>query len=327
MGAVAALEVLVPGPLTTVQDLGRFGFGRYGVAQSGALDAFSLRIGNLLVGNPEGEAVIEITLMGFRARALTDLAVAVTGGDLQPHVNDRPVRTWSSHLLHEGDLLSFKRLENGCRAYLALGGGILLPPVLESKSTNLSSGFGGLQGRPLRKGDVLSSGSPQRFLEAAGRVSDPEILPRYGRDWTLRVILGPQDEDFLPDVRQNFLSSSFQVSTHSDRTGIRLKGPQIQRRAGLSESIISEGVVPGTIQVPGDGQPIIILGETVTGGYRKIATVITADLPLLGQMKPGDSVCFRIVKVEEAVRILLEREEKIQAFKDSLLHKNKRTSR
>jgi antagonist of KipI len=315
LGIIATLEILMQGPLSTVQDLGRPGFARYGVPPSGALDSFSLRVANLLVGNPEGEAGIEITVMGLKVRAIADLAIAVTGGDLQPQVNDNPLEMWRSHILREGDILSFRGPRSGCRAYLAVGGGISVDPVMGSRSTNLSSRFGGFQGRPLRKGDILSSGSPHFHLKVGKRILSPEWIPRYAGDWLLRVISGPQQDDFTETVRGLFLSSVFTVTPQSDRTGIRLAGPAVERKDGVPESIISEGVIPGAIQIPGDGQPIIILVETVTGGYRKIATVITADLPLLGQVKPGDRVKFNEVSLEEASEVLGEQEERIERFK------------
>jgi len=318
MGAVKALEILSPGPLTTVQDLGRYGYGRYGVAPSGALDSFSLRVANLLVGNPEDEAGLEITLLGLKVQALTDLSVAVTGGDLQPWLNEKILKMWCLHTIRKGDILSFKAPKSGFRSYLALGGGICVPTVMGSKSTNLSSGFGGLKGRPLKKGDILLSDSPYLYLEEIERAFDPKRVPAYPKDWVIRVLFGPQDDHFTREGRNLFLNSSFKVTSQSDRTGIRLAGPPIQTREGMEDSIISEGVICGTIQVPGDGQPIIILGETVTGGYRKIATVISADLPLLGQVKPGDQIRFCEVSMEKALQSFREVEEMITQFREGL---------
>ncbi len=318
MEALEALEIDVPGPLTTVQDIGRFGYGRYGVAQSGAVDPFALRVANLLVGNPEQAAGLEMTLMGIRAEVLTDVAVAVTGGDLRPLLNGNPMEMWRSHLLHQGDTLAFRGLRSGCRAYLAIGGGLALPFVLGSRSTNLTTNFGGFNGRSLKKGDILRAKDPRGSLKAVGRGVDPDLLPDYGKSWTLRVLWGPQNEDFSTRAQGTFLEGPFRVSPQSDRTGIRLLGPLIEKRPEKPASIISEGVIPGTIQVPPDGRPIIILGETVTGGYRKIATVMTADLSRLGQIKPGDAVHFEQVSVEEAVAILQGTEEKLERFRRSL---------
>ena len=319
MGSIKAFEILFPGPLTTVQDLGRFGYGRYGVASSGALDSFSLRIANLLVDNPEDEACLEITLMGLIAKALTDLSIAVTGADLRPHLDEKPLGMWRSHILRKGEIISFKGPKSGCRAYLAIGGGIDAPPVMGSKSTNISSRFGGFQGRPLQKGDRLMSDSPNLHLKAEGRAFDPVWIPTYPKEWVLRVVLGPQHDHFTEEAKLLFLSSLFKVTSQSDRTGIRLAGPVIQRKKGIEESIISEGVVSGAIQVPGDGQPIIILGETVTGGYRKIGTVISADLPLLGQMKPEERVRFQEVTMDEAFQALRKAEGAIRSFNEIVL--------
>jgi biotin-dependent carboxylase-like uncharacterized protein len=311
-----SLEVLAPGPLTTVQDLGRPGFGRYGVPPSGALDTFSLRIANLLVGNAEGEAGLEITLMGLRVKALTDLNVAVTGGDLQPQCNNTPLEMWRSHRVRRGDILLFKAPRKGCRAYLAAGGGIAVPSVLASKSTNCASHFGGLEGRPLRKGDILTANQPQRHLADAGRALRASMIPHYSKQWLLRVLFGPQEDDFTNQGKELFLHAPFEVTPQSDRTGIRLSGHPVERKQRLPESIISEGVVSGTVQVPGDAQPIIILVETITGGYRKIATVITADLPRLGQIKPGDQVRFQAVSLEQALEALEHMEAIIARLKE-----------
>ena len=318
MGSIETLEVLSPGPLTTVQDLGRFGFGRYGVAPSGALDSFSLRIGNLLVGNQEDEACLEITLFGLKLKALTDAVISITGADIQPQLNGAPLAMWCSHILRKGDILFFRGLKTGCRAYLALGGGIIVPSVLRSKSTNLSTNFGGMKGRPLQKGDFLYSDSPHVHIMAGGRSLNPKCVPSYPKDWVLRAVFGPQDDHFPEEAKNLFQQSYFEVTLDSDRTGIRLAGPAIQRKEGIEESIISEGVVKGTIQVPGDGQPIIILGELVTGGYRKIATVITADLPFLGQIKPGDRVRFKKISLEDAYHAFTEAEGIIKRFREGL---------
>ena len=311
------LEILSPGPLTTIQDRGRFGFGQYGVPPSGALDAFSLRVGNLLVGNEEGEACLEITLMGLVVRALEDLVVAVTGADLDTRLNGDVVAMWQSRLMKKGERLSFKGPKSGCRAYLAVGGGICVPFVMGSRSTNLSARFGGLEGRPLQRGDVLASASPHLHLRAGGWSLFPDFIPTYLSDGVIRILPGPQDHHFLPGSWDRFLTTPFKVTGHADRTGIRLAGASIDTRADMRESILSEGVVPGAIQVPGDGQPIIILNETVTGGYRKIATVISADLPLLGQLKPGDTVRFVRVSVEEAFTAFRNMEDMIAGLKFS----------
>ena len=318
MAIVAVMEVKSSGPLTTIQDRGRFGFGRYGVAPSGALDGVAMRIANLLVDNPEEEAVLEITLPGFSATILTDVVMAVTGADLGWRKNRQTLGMWQSQRFHKGDEIAFSEMNTGCRAYLSVGGGWEVPRIMGSKSTNLSSAFGGLDGRPLQKGVVLWTASPQLFLGAAGRKFDLNAVPAYRGCWELRVVLGPQDDHFDADAQDLFLNSDYRLSTHSDRTGIRLLGAKISAKEGMAESILSEGVVAGTVQIPGDGQPIILLGETVSGGYRKIATVITADLHLLGQILPDDHIRFQAVTMREARQALWRLEDMIGRFRDSL---------
>ena len=316
MATVKTLEILTPGPLTTVQDCGRFGFGRFGVPQSGAADTFSLRIGNLLVGNPENEAALEITVVGPNIMALADAAIAITGADIRPEINGQPIQMWRSHLLRKGGVLSFKGRRSGCRAYLAVGGGISVPVVMGSRSTNLAAGFGGLHGRPLKKGDVLCSESPAAHLKTEATTLDRAFIPSYATGRRLRVIPGPQDHHFTDPAKELFFSSRFRVTPQSDRAGIRLAGPRIEVRQGLEASILSEGIVPGAIQVPGDAQPIILLSETVTGGYRKIATVISADLHLSGQLTPGDTVQFVEVSIDTAETLLREMERLISRFRN-----------
>jgi antagonist of KipI len=318
MAVIETIEVLSPGPLTTLQDIGRFGYGRYGVPPSGALDTFSLRAANVLVENNENEACLEITMFGLRISALRDVAIAVTGGDLRPFLNDTPLSMWTSLILKKGDTLSFRGMKDGCRSYLAIGGGFFMDEIMGSRSTNLSSGFGGLGGRELIKGDVLSSNSPHLHLKVEERWYPQDLIPRYRKQWHLRVIFGPQDDQFTQEGKNTLLNSPYQVRHQSDRTGIRLSGSLIERRLEVQESIISEGVISGAIQVPGDGQPIIILVEIVTGGYRKIATVITADLSLLGQIKPGDMVTFEEISLDDAYEALQEMEERIKGFKKKI---------
>lgn len=313
MAAVVGIEVLSPGLQTTIQDLGRFGFGRYGVPPSGALDSFALRIANRLVDNPEDQACLETTLMGLRLKALSDVCIAVTGANLQPQVNKRPLEMWRSHVLKKDEILSFAGPESGCRAYVAFGGKLKVLSLLGSLSTNLPAGFGGFEGRSLQKGDMLQVESSQLKLAAAGRKIRSRWIPDYPGTWTLRIVWGPQDGDFSDEAKRIFSHSPYAVASQSDRTGIRLRGALLERKGDMAESIISEGLIAGCIQVPGDGKPIIILGETVTGGYRKIATVVSADLPLLGQIKPGDEVFFEPISIDAAQRALLKMEDRIKA--------------
>jgi len=317
MAGVKLLEILFPGIQTSVQDLGRFGYGHYGVAPSGALDSFALRIANLLVDNRADQACIETMLLGPVIKALDDVVIAVTGGNLQPRRNKQPIEMWRSQLLKKDDILSFSSCLGGFRAYIAVAGGIGVPPVMGSRSTNLSSSFGGLQGRTLEKNDILISENNCQHMKTGARRLEPALIPIYPSNWLLRVIWGPQDDHFPNASRDRFLSATYKMLSDSDRTGIRLEGAAIRHKADISASIISEGVISGSVQIPGDGKPIIILGETVTGGYRKIATVISADLPLLGQIKPGDDVHFKAVSLEQARQALAAVEEKVHAFEEN----------
>ena len=316
MEKVEVFEVLEPGILTTIQDLGRYGFSQFGVPPSGALDTFSLRIGNLLVGNREEEAGLEVTIMGLKLRVTREITIAITGGDLFPTLNGEPLDRWRTHLLVEGDVVAFKKVRAGCRAYLAISGGFVVPKLMGSKSTYLSGRFGGLEGRRLRRGDALYTSDIPAPLDKLGLRFPSDWIPPLGEATHLRVIPGPQDHHFTKNGFETFYSASYQVTPQCDRMGIRLEGPKIERRPDVEDSIISEGLISGAIQVPGDGKPIIILTELVTGGYTKIATVISTDLPKVAQLKPGDRVRFEPISIEEALLVLREQEERLMAFKN-----------
>ncbi len=316
MEGIEAFEVLEPGMLTTIQDLGRYGFSQFGVPPSGALDIFSFRVANLLVGNPEGEACLETTIMGFKLKALKEVVIAVTGGDLSPTQNGEPMEMWRTHLLVEGDVIRFGKVRTGCRAYLAMGGGFVVPKIMGSQSTYLSGKFGGLEGRALKKGDLLYSLHLQSPLSKLGLRFPGEWIPSLEKEVPLQVVPGPQDHHFTEKGFQTFYSSSYQVTPQCDRMGVRLEGPKIERRSDVEESIISEGLLSGAIQVPGNGKPIIILTELVTGGYTKIATVISTDLTKVAQLKPGDRVRFTPISIEEAHQLIRQREEWLRSFKE-----------
>ena len=318
MEGIVTFEVLEPGILTTVQDLGRYGLAQFGVPPSGASDSFSLRAANLLVGNQENEACLEITIMGLKLRALREAVISITGGDLSPLLNGDPLEMWKTHLLVEGDVISFKAPRSGCRAYLAFAGGISVPVVMGSRSTCLSGKFGGLDGRPLRRGDRLSVPDVPMPMNRLGFRFPDEWVPRFKKEACLKVIPGPQNLHFTEGGFQTFSSAVYRVTPQCDRTGVRLDGPKIERRPDVEESIISEGLVPGAIQVPGDGKPMVILTEVVTGGYTKIATVISTDLTNVAQLKPGDPVRFEPVSIKEAHRLLREQEERLRGFASSV---------
>lgn len=321
MERIEAFEILEPGVLTTVQDLGRYGFSQFGVPPSGALDTFSFRVGNLLVGNQEEEASLETTIMGLKLKALREVVIAITGGDLFPTLNGESLEMWRTHLLVEGDVVTFKKIRSGCRAYLTLNGGFILPKIMGSRSTYLSGRFGGFQGRALKRGDILYALDRPPSLNKLGLRFPSDWIPSFEKEVILRVIPGPQNHHFTEKGSQTFFSSAYQVTPQCDRMGVRLEGPKIERRPDVEESIISEGLISGVIQVPGDGKPIIILTELVTGGYTKIATVISTDLTKVAQLKPGNQVRFEPISIEKAHHLLKEQEERLKEFKEFIEHR------
>lgn len=295
------LTVIEPGLLTTVQDLGRRGCERFGVPGSGALDEYALRAANALVGNPPDAAGLEITLVGPRLRASEPCLIAVGGADLRLRVHGQSLPCWMAIFVRRGWEIGFEGRRSGCRAYLAVAGGIDVPPVMGSRSTYLRGGFGGFQGRALRAGDVLPVGAPALSLtDRAGRRLPARARPPYRSSPILEVILGPQNDRFADEGIAAFLSGEYAVGQTSDRMGYRLEGPIIRHRSGAD--IVSDGVALGAVQVPASGQPIVMMADRqTTGGYAKIATVVRADIPLLAQCVPGESrVRFRETSVEAA---------------------------
>jgi len=316
LGKLEAFEVLEPGILTTVQDLGRYGFSQFGVPPSGALDPFSSRAANLLVGNRDEEPCLETTIMGLKLKAIREIVVAITGGALSPTLNGESLEMWRTHLLVEGDVIAFKSVQKGCRAYLAINGGFVATKIMGSSSTYLSGKFGGLEGRALRRGDILYTPDRPSPLNKIGLRFPNDLIPPFEKEVLVRVIPGPQDHHFTERGFQTFCTTSYQVTRQCDRMGVRLEGSKIERRSDVEESIISEGLISGAIQVPGDGKPIIILTELVTGGYTKIATVISTDLTKVAQLKPGDRVRFEPISIEEAHQLLREQEGSLKEFKE-----------
>ena len=307
-------EVIQPGAYTTVQDRGRFSYQQFGVPVCGVVDSFAYRVANTLVGNFQGQAALEATIFGPTLKVLNQGFIAVTGGNLSPLINNNPLPMWKSIAIHTDDILQFKGVKSGCRAYIAVAGGIHVPLVMGSRSTYVAGKIGGINGRPLAAGDRLSKG------EGAGKAGNrvpSDLIPIYSDDIEIRVILGPQDDYFSQGI-DKFFASTFKVSTKADRMGYRLEGSPIMQRKAIEKSIISEPSVPGGIQVPPDGQPIILLVEQTVGGYTKIATVISSDIGKVGQAKPGDQIHFRQVEIDKAHQILKEDEEKIEVIKKSL---------
>lgn len=310
--SVTTLEILDPGLLTTVQDRGRYGYQRYGVPVSGAMDQFALRMANLMAGNDQDAAALEVTVRGPQIEFQASTWIAVTGADISPELDGQPLPMWESVEIGEGSVLAFGDLRDGMRAYVAVRGGIDVPMVMGSRSTYLKGGFGGLDGRALQVGDSLSALPADLDSAPPKRLPKDYTAPVYGGIHRLRVVPGPQDHAFDSNALSKFLTSRYRVHTDSDRMGYMLDGPKIDHVEGAD--IVSDGNPPGAVQIHGDGIPRILLADRgTTGGYTKIATVISADLPGLAQALPGQSVSFQQVTVEEAREALQEQESVIRS--------------
>jgi antagonist of KipI len=299
------------GLFTTIQDLGRYGYQRYGVSVSGAMDRTALRIGNRLAGNPDGAAGVEVTLHGFELELIGDAIIAITGADLSPTVNGGSVPMWTAVPVRRGDRLQFNSRRQGCRSYVCVSGGIDVPLAFGSRSTDIRAGIGGLDGRRLAKGDYLFFGNPA--CEAT-RLSDRPFplhaRPLYPAEPVLRVIPGPQADRFSTRAIERLFSSPYAISPDSDRMGFRLDGaPILPRRSG---ELISDATASGTIQVPADRRPILLMADCqTTGGYPKIASVMTADMAHAAQVAPGDRIRFGPTTVEEALLLCRQEREKL----------------
>ena len=297
---MSVLSVQDGGPLTTIQDAGRFGHLRVGIPTSGPMDRDAFLLANRLVGNPDDAAALECTLIGPRLELTDARVIAVTGADMAPTVNGAAIPMWEAVPVKAGDVLRLGPARAGVRAYVAVAGGLDTPRVLGSRSTYVRGRLGGLGGRAIRKGDGLPLGAapaarPRRLR--AGRA------PAYGSEATVAVTLGPQDDRFTAAGIAALLEGPYELLPQSDRMGARLKGPFIEHTRG--HDIVSDGVPMGGIQVIGDGQPIVLLADRQSaGGYTKIATVCSFDLPRIAQLKPGGRLAFRRVTVAEAHAML-----------------------
>jgi antagonist of KipI len=309
------------GFLTSVQDLGRTGFRQFGVSTSGALDPFALRVANLLVGNDEGAAGLEITLGGLQLRFEDERIVAWSGGEFDVQIGSRALPAGHVAHLQPGDELKFGRAQIGCRCWLTISGGIDAPVVLGSRSTDLRANFGGIEGHALRDGDVIPlskwPGSPTPATAISSWSAPHDWVSPARRGPILRFIRGIDWERFNASTIQRFTIHEFTVSPDSDRMGVRLDGPELKRED--ETDLISEAVAPGTIQVPPSGKPILLLGDCQTiGGYPKIAHVITVDLGVAAQLRAGDRVRFSEVPLQDAHRLLMERERDLERFRIGL---------
>ncbi len=328
-----SIRVLRPGMLTTLQDLGRYGYQKYGVIVSGGMDSYSLRLANFLVGNEEGQAVLEITLTGPSLQVEKDLLLAITGGNLSPQIARQPVPMGRPVYVKAGSIIQFGACQSGCRSYLAVAGGFSVLEVMGSKSTYLRAELGGFQGRALQREDVLLINPPQEsslqiIRQLAGKSSpssfvsttwytDSDPILINSRHIRVRVLRGRQFDQFSAASQEQLFHSAFRVTTQSDRMGYRLSGVKLQLAQPLE--MVSEAVGLGTIQVPPDGNPIILLADRQTaGGYPKIAQVAAVDVAVVAQSKPGSEIWFEEISLAEAEELYLAREQAMNQLKAAI---------
>lgn len=326
-------SILRPGLLTTLQDAGRFGYQQVGVIVSGPMDARALRVANLLVGNPGGAAALEITLLGPKIRFEADHLIALTGANLSAKLDGKPVPLNRPVAVRRGCELAFGSARMGCRAYLAVSGGFEVPAVLGSQSTYLRASLGGLEGRALRAGDVLPAPGPtpagkrlhQQLLghssgpdwAASTWYPDPQLTPVPGSNPIIRAMRGPEYALFTEESQQAFWQKEFTVTPNSDRMGFRLAGPALQLQT--EQEILSTAVTFGTVQVPAAGEPIVLMADhQTTGGYPRLAQVMTADLPRLAQVPPGGRLRFQEISLSDAQYWYLHQEQALQQLQRGL---------
>ena len=324
------MKVIDPGLLTTVQDRGRFGYQKDGVTPGGAMDLIALTVANSLVGNDESAAALEVTIAGPSIEFRQDELVSVCGADLTAEMASIRLPTWRGIYVRSASVMSFGEARWGCRAYLAVAGGIDVPAVMGSRSTNLRARIGGIKGRalraddqvptpPRRPGDPIAAGAaagggPMPFALSERFVETAEAASLYGDQKSVRVLPGPHLELFDERDRRLFLERAFEVSPRSDRMGYRLAGPVLD--SSPRAELVSSAVLMGTVQVPGGGEPILLMADRqTTGGYPAIAQVTTADLPLIAQLKPGDEVRFELVTLDQAHAALRAQRATLEAIR------------
>jgi antagonist of KipI len=313
---MSAIQVIHSGFFTTVQDGGRFGYQKAGVSVGGVMDSFASRLANLLVGNDPNEATLEITMSGPTLRFETDALIAICGGSFRCTLNGESVSMWKPLVARSGDILSIGACQNGYRAYVAFAGGLNIPLVMNSRSTHVQAHIGGFHGRSLQPGDVLPLRSntltiPESPIRWGIAFSERNYI--NGKRKIVRVVEGQEYHMFTEQSQKRFFSSVYEVTTQSDRMGYRLQGQALERM--MNQEMISEAVTFGTIQVPKNGQPIVLMADCqTTGGYPRIAQVIRIDLPILAQARPGDHVKFEKVSWQEARRLYVEQEQEIKKW-------------
>ena len=293
-------RVLEKGFSSTIQDRGRFGFASRGVSKSGSADQYSFKIANLLLDNDIGAAVLEVSYGLTKLLVLKPILITITGGNLNPKVNETPIPMWQTIELNTNDVVSFGVPNTGFRSYIAVEGGIKVPLILGSRATHVPSKLGGLLGRSLKEGDLISNYSQSKTHNMVSFLGDKN---EGSENIILRVIPGPQEDHFSSEVIEKFYSSSFKSTDKLDRVGVILEGPAIPTING-NHDIVSEATLEGSIQIPGNGQPLILLSDCqTTGGYPKIGVVASVDLPALGQIGSSNSVKFERINIEEAERL------------------------
>lgn len=313
-----SIKVHKPGLCTTVQDIGRIGYQQFGIPVSGVMDEFAFTVANYLVESDKNNAVLEIPFLGPTLEFDFDVTIAITGGEIQAKINNQDVKMWESINVKKGDNLSFGNLKSGMRAYLAFSAEIDVPVVMGSKSTLLKSKLGGFEGRQLKMGDIINFKNVKVLSKK--NTLDKKYIPTYSHNQNIRIVLGPQDDYFEENSIKTMLENKYQVTKDADRMGMRLAGEVIKHKD--KADIISDAAVFGSIQVPGNGQPIILLADRqTTGGYTKIATVIKADLPKLAQMLPNDTIEFSLVNIEEAQKEYREFYRILDEIKESFVVK------
>ncbi len=316
-----AIKVVNPGLLTTVQDQGRFGMYAIGMPPSGAMDVFSYRVANYLVGNEDNAAVLETTYLGPKLEFTDDAVIAITGADAPPRINGKGVATWETLQVKAGDVLSFDYLRSGARSYLAIAGGIDVPLVLGSRSTYPLTGIGGFKGRKLQAGDILSTGTaPSNVAKRVGTRLPQKYIPTFSNETELRVIMGLCSYRLTEESKQGFLNTTWVVTPDADRIGYRFKGGHLEFvpreppfGAGSDPSnVVDLGYPVGSIQVPGGVEPIVLLNDAVTGGgYATIGTVISVDRDRIAQSKTHDKTRFHSVTLDEALHARKERQQQL----------------
>ena len=303
------MKIIVPGPLSTIQDGGRFGYMSTGFGSGGAMDLYAMEQANILAGNDPKDGVIEMTMLGITAEFTCDTVIALTGADMAPTINGEPIPMYQSVQVYQGDRLAMGAAQSGMRGYLAVSGGFDIKPVMGSLSTNLKVKLGGFQGRKLLAGDQIPLRQPGSLEMLGACKTQPDN--QYPDTVVVRVILGPQEDYFTQKGIDTFLGTRYNVSGQSDRMGVRLEGTPIENKNGVD--IISDGIAYGSVQIPASGTPIIMMADRqTTGGYAKIATVITADLYKIAQARPGSGIRFRAVTEKEAVAALKQQRSKLK---------------